>query len=111
MKGKTEIKIDDNLYLSQVQDSDAARINRLIGRKSVSDTLLHVPFPYMLSDAFQFIELVERSKTKHDELIYFSIRDKNGEVIGGVNRKLEYGKDSSTDEIAYWLGEPFWKKV
>ena len=69
-----------------------------------------VPHPYTLSDAFQFIELVERLKNQHNELTLYSIRDENDEVIGGIGRKVQNGPDGKVDEIGYWLGEPFWGK-
>lgn len=84
----------ERLTLRPFRDEDAARVADLIGNLSVSRWLTRVPHPYTCEDARSFFE------DTADEPNVMAIT-LSGDVIGGC---------TITEELGYWLGEPFWGK-
>lgn len=62
----------------------------------------HVPFPYTLKDADEFIEKCKNNKEDHLFVI-----ENDGVHIGGIGIHI---KGEHKGEIGYWLGEEYWRK-
>ena len=98
----------DRLVLRMFQKSDANAVTKLCNNYNIFKNTLYLPYPYSLEDALTWIErhLENFNANKSYE---FAITDKEtGELYGAIaltnNQKFNQG------EIAYWIGEEFWKK-
>ncbi len=98
----------DRLRLRPFQEGDAHRIAMLMDNWNVAQWLAVVPWPYTLEDADEFLE---RQRTKDDPGFNLAL-DNGAGLIGvmGIHApNPEWGiEDSSTLELGYWLGEPYW---
>lgn len=61
------------------------------------------PYPYTVSDARNWLEMVVGSKPETN----FAI-DVAGEAVGGIGFTLQPDVGRRSAEIGYWLGEEFW---
>lgn len=81
--------------------ADAPNMAKYLNRKHVAHMMSHVPYPYSLADAHEFIT---RTSAIIDDIIFNGIYNQADDFMGVVGIV-----DKPTgDEIAYWLGEPFW---
>ena len=80
------------LTLRPLGPQDAPSIARFVGDLDVARWLTRVPHPYGIEDAHAFIE-----RSAGDEFTYAVIAQS---TFAGVM--------SITDELGYWLGQPFW---
>lgn len=96
----------NNISLKKLSPDDAPQIARLANNKNIWNNLRdYMPFPYQLSDAKGFIELVSH---QNPCLTYgISFHDELCGVVGVNDQKDIYKKSV---EIGYWLGEPYWGK-
>ncbi len=80
--------------------------------KEIYDNTLMIPFPYSEADAFWFLDYCAKQKLKFGHELNFSIRNKYGELIGGVgfHGKNLHPPIAHRDEIGYWLAKPFWNQ-
>lgn len=90
------------ISLEKITDKYRDSLERLLNNENVSKWLLHVPFPYSLSDADEFIEKCKSNKADH----LFAI-EKDGVLIGGIGIHI---KGEHKAEIGYWIGEEYWGK-
>lgn len=89
----TDMITTQRLVLRRFCDEDATAVATLINNWSVVQWLTRVPYPYTVNDALDFFELSKNGPGVH---LAISL---NGEVIGCI---------SNSEELGYWLGEPFW---
>jgi RimJ/RimL family protein N-acetyltransferase len=61
------------------------------------------PYPYTLSDARNWLDMVVGSKPETN----FAI-DVAGEAVGGIGFTVQHDVGRRSAEIGYWLGEAFW---
>jgi len=90
------------ISLEKITDKHRDSLERLLNNENVSKWLLHVPFPYSLSDADEFIEKCKSNKADH----LFAI-EKDGVHTGGIGIHI---KGEHKAEIGYWIGEEYWGK-
>ena len=84
------------------RDRDA--IVRHANNRKVSINLRdRFPYPYTISDARTWLEMV----VGHEPLTNFAI-DVAGEAVGGIGFTLQPDVGYRSAEIGYWLGEDFW---
>ena len=107
---KDRITINEIYYLSQVNENDIDDLINTIGEYEVSKNLLMVPHPYTVEDAVYWVNHVEEERLKYGRILNWTIRNKDGEMIGGIGQQLKYGKEAHRDEIGYWLAKPYWGK-
>lgn len=98
----------EKINLRIVTRADALTIYHNISDKDII-RFTHIPDPYKLEDAYDFIRFTHRQRRKK-AAYHFGLENKdNGQIIGGimleniceVNRK---------GEIGYWVAKPFWGK-
>ena len=70
--------------------------------KNVRD---HLPQPYTIQDAINFIDLV----SKEDPQCTFAIQFED-HFAGVIGLKIQDDVHRKSAEIGYWIGEPFWGK-
>ena len=84
------------------RDRDA--IVRHANNRKVSINLRdRFPYPYTISDARTWLEMV----VGHEPVTNFAI-DVAGEAVGGIGFTLQSDVGYRSAEIGYWLGEDFW---
>lgn len=84
------------------RDRDA--IVRHANNRKVSINLRdRFPYPYTISDARAWLEMV----VGHEPVTNFAI-DVAGEAVGGIGFTLQPDVGYRSAEIGYWLGEDFW---
>jgi len=95
-----EILSTGRLVLRRPDEADAEAMSRLANNKKIHAVTSHMPYPYTLKDAIEFINKTSRSKTEHA----FSVHTRDGDFIG------TFGFTNRNDfvEIGYWFGEVYW---
>ncbi|MGL1919743.1 MAG: GNAT family N-acetyltransferase [Hyphomicrobiales bacterium] len=83
--------------------ADAPDIAKYLNRKDTAPMMSHVPYPYTLDDARQFIT---KTTANMDNKIFNGIYNLENSFMGIVGIVPK----PTGDEIAYWLGYPFWGK-
>ena len=85
---------------------DAESITKYARNPAVSRTT-HMPYPYRLEHARQFIRRYHRARRK-GRMYMFGIEQKEtGKIIGGISLG-NVNKDQHRAELGFWLGKPFW---
>ncbi len=88
----------ERLVLKKLAAADKDRLVALIGDYAVSRTLCHVPYPYTLQDADEW--LAGEGASEYALNIY-----QEGELIGGIGLTP---KERGAAELGYWLGSDYW---
>jgi len=104
------IRVDENIFLSQMRSKDIGQLVRYLNDKEVYDNTLRIPYPYTREDGEHFINLCEKNKKKFGKLTDWAIRDKNKKLIGGCGFQMKYKRNSKKDELGYWLARSYWNK-
>lgn len=98
----------ERLRLRFFELSDAERVRELAGDKAISDTTLHIPYPYEKGMAEEWIS-THRIKFESGESIHFAIILKTtDELIGAVGLIIDKG--SNRAELGYWIGKEYWNR-
>jgi RimJ/RimL family protein N-acetyltransferase len=95
------ILVSERLNLRAPRPEDAKAVVALLNDRRVAENTAHIPHPYRLADARDFIGRVNRTKGE----VSFFITLGDGQLIGGCGINRRNGK---APEIGYWLGAPFW---
>ncbi|OHA64555.1 MAG: hypothetical protein A2940_00035 [Candidatus Wildermuthbacteria bacterium RIFCSPLOWO2_01_FULL_48_29] len=94
------------LLLRPYRGEDEEALVRNINSKKVYRATLHIPYPYTVQDAKQWIAKNRKlAKQKNPESVNFVI-EMNGELIGGIG--FDDVEKNHRAEIGYWLGEKYW---
>lgn len=100
------LPVGHGIALTELRRADRTSLADRLNDREIYDRLLLVPYPYSLADADRFLDIAEEATAKQGEPIHFAIRDRQGELIGGLGfQSLTLGHST---EIGYWLGRPFW---
>lgn len=93
--------------LRPFKNGDEAALIKNINNEKVYRPTLHIPYPYTMKHAREWIEKNENfAKEKPLRSVNFVIEIK-GEVAGGIGiSKIE----KNEGELGYWLGENYWGK-
>lgn len=84
--------------------ADAPDMAKYLNHKNIAHMMSHVPYPYTLDDAHDFITLITQPKASKLHKLHNGIYNKDGAFMGIVSIIAK----PTGDEIAYWLGQPFW---
>ena len=105
-----QIKIDENITLDKIKESDFDNLVKYLNDKEISDNTLVIPFPYSHTDAKWWKNHLDEFETKHNTQKGWIIRHINSGAIGGIslNYNTPHGVSSHKNEIGYWLAKPFW---
>jgi RimJ/RimL family protein N-acetyltransferase len=98
------LSLGGGLMLSAVQRSDKASLLKHLNETDLFHKQMgRMPYPYTEADADQWLDYVDQSSSKRDQV--WAIRQ-DGELIGACGLH-EIGKGA---EIGYWLARPFWRR-
>jgi RimJ/RimL family protein N-acetyltransferase len=89
----------ERLILRAPRRRDAKAIARFAGDRRVAENTAHVPHPYTIEDAEEFLATVNRRAG--DATFIITLDD---DVIGACGIEAR----ESAAEIGYWLGAPYW---
>jgi [ribosomal protein S5]-alanine N-acetyltransferase len=99
----------ERLILRPYSLSDAKELQRLIGDRDVSDTLLLVPYPYLDGMAEEWIDK-QSSEYQEGKFVQFAISARNVGVLMGTIGLNNIIHEYQRAELGYWVGKPFWGK-
>lgn len=98
----------ERLKLRPFRTQDAEQVMQLAGARQVADTTLHIPHPYRLEDAYDWINSQDIAFERGDAVNFAIERLQDGELLGAigihVNREHEYA------ELGYWIGVLHWNQ-
>ena len=103
-----QIKIDENITLDKIKESDFDNLVKYLNDKEISDNTLVIPFPYYLEDAKWWKNHLDEFETKNKTQKGWIIRHRNEGAIGCISLNNTHGLSSHKNEIGYWLAKPFW---
>ncbi len=111
------LQITDNLYLSApgTQPGDADALVLYLNDEEVVHNLNAMPYPYTLTDAQAFFDLIAKEQEMLKQLHVWAIRDKNMRLIGGisihpVDTRGALAPHAFKAEVGYWLAPEHWNK-
>ena len=96
-----------HLHLQPLDQSDIPRLTLLASDKRVSDTLLHVPFPFIEADARDMVGKAQQACAEGTAYHYGISKD--GDLIGVASLIRTVGEPNSA-YVVYWLGVPYWNQ-
>jgi len=94
--------------LTEFRRSDYDALVRHLNDRTIYERTLRIPYPYTLAHAEQWLDLVEKATERNGQALTWAIRDRAGEVIGGIGLDGLVLGESHRAEIGYWLARPFW---
>lgn len=98
----------ERLVLRQLEERDAAALERLIDDYDVARTTLNIPYPYPEGGAISFIQRRAEAAQNGDGYSFAIINKENNEFMGCIGIQLD--KTNNRAELGYWLGKPFWNQ-
>ncbi|MBL4585765.1 MAG: GNAT family N-acetyltransferase [Flavobacteriales bacterium] len=104
------LNIDGTYYLDEHRASDADRLAEVINDPEIARNTLTIPYPYTKKDAEFWLQLCEQQQLLDLPQKQWVIRNRDGELCGGIGLHFKYGTDSHKDEIGYWLMRDLWGK-
>lgn len=103
-------KVHNHISLSPLRLTDIKNLVKYLNDEEIFNNTLMIPFPYKKEDGEFFIKLCRQNKQKYGKNTNWAIRNKNKKLIGGCGFHMKYRRNSSKDEIGYWLARPYWNK-
>ena len=97
----------ERLILRPYSLSDAKELQRLIGDRDVSDTLLLVPYPYLDGMAEEWIDK-QSLEYQEGKSVQFAIADRNKRFLMGTIGMNNIIQEYQRAELGYWVGKPYW---
>src|SRR5262245_59279986 len=103
-----KIIVNDSIHLSEIAPSDKAALVEHLNDREIHSRLLHVPHPYTVKDADEWLERVAKNTQQQGQPVNFAIRERDATLIGGIGyNDIEVGK-SHRAELGYWLAKSHW---
>lgn len=103
-----KIAVDDDIYLSPPTDDDKWAFVKHLNDEEIYNNTLTIPYPYTELDAETFLNNCREKRKQFGRNMYWIIRRKNGEAIGGISFFMAHGSDSHKQQMGYWLGREYW---
>jgi len=97
----------DRLHLRKIHIDDIQSLVKYANNRKVSDHILNIPHPYQEPDAVFRIRYVNEGFKKSSRYIFAIILKETEEFIGEISLHLD--DKNRMAQLAYWIGEPFWK--
>ncbi|MEE4216372.1 MAG: GNAT family N-acetyltransferase [Xanthomonadales bacterium] len=93
------------LILRPFGPGDAGDVQRLAGRREVSETTSYIPHPYEDGMAEAWIESHTAAWADRARVSYAVTARDSGQLVGAVSLSRI---DKEAAELGYWIGLPFW---
>ena len=95
------------MSLTPFFQGDQPNLVRYLNDPVIYRNTLTIPFPYTDVDAENWLHYVNKAQEEAGVLLNWAIRDREAGVIGSIGMFLRGGLQGHSDEIGYWLAEPF----
>lgn len=105
-----KIQINESYFISEIQDSDIPAYLEHLQEKQIYTQTLNIPYPYTEEDAQEWLRLLARERERWGRNLNWAIRQKDGELIGGIGFHALEESQSHRAELGYWLAKPYWNK-
>jgi len=96
----------ERLNLRPFSPDDAPAVTALVGEREIAFNTLHIPHPYEVGMAEQWIGTHRDMYQKGEQLIFAIERRSDRKLVGAVGLTLSQ-KDNRA-ELGYWVGKPYW---
>jgi len=96
------------IFLRNLNIKDAKQIVKICHDKSIN-RFTHVPYPYRLKDAFEFIKRSQKKRKESEEFVYGIINKETDELMGTISF-IRISKRDNKAEIGYLLGKEYRNK-
>lgn len=103
-----EIRVNEQVYLSELQPDDRPALVEHLNDKAIYDLTLRIPYPYTEAAAGQFLERVAAVSQQQGRPDAWAIRSADGRLIGGIGLHAREAGQPHLAEIGYWLARPYW---
>lgn len=98
----------DRLTLRPFNLNDTKVIQELLGVKKVSDTALHIPYPYPDGLAEQWISSHQKDYNENKAIVWAITLTLTKELVGAIG--LTLNTEFNKAEFGFWIGEQYWNK-
>lgn len=78
------IKINESISLGEPTLDDVDNLVKYLNNKEIYNNTLSIPYPYTKQDGGWFVNFVADKKKEFGELLNWAIREKQGNLIGGI---------------------------
>lgn len=95
----------ERLILKAYTLEDSVAVQRLASDFDIYKSTLHIPHPYDLNTAIQWIETHEKS---NGLITLGAFLKETGELIGAFS--LGHDEKKKMGEVGYWVGKTYWNK-
>jgi len=100
--------VNARVHLTEIRRSDRAAFLEYLNDADIHRFTCRIPHPYTDESFDEWMDIVETANQQHGEPINWAIRNRHGELVGGVGfDNLIKGHRA---EIGYWLAKPYWGK-
>jgi [ribosomal protein S5]-alanine N-acetyltransferase len=96
----------DRLILRPFILDDAPAVKTLAGEREIADTTSHIPHPYQVEDAVNWIMSHLDSYEKGREVAFAITLRESGELVGAIGLAID--RHNQLAEMGYWVGVPYW---
>ncbi len=104
VRGDASGQVNEQLSLSQITWNDKPAYQKHLNEfDEFHANMGNMPFPYREIDADQWISKVVRETLEVDHRRNWAVRNKSGELIGGIG--IFNARQSESAEIGYWLAK------
>jgi RimJ/RimL family protein N-acetyltransferase len=102
------IPVREHIALTPFEPGDLPALPRYLNHPVVFQNTLNIPSPYTEADAQFWLDKVAALEQEHGMRPNWAIRHDTQGLIGGIGCFLRNGTEGHSDEIGYWLAEPYW---
>jgi RimJ/RimL family protein N-acetyltransferase len=102
------IVVQDELYLTEVRETDRAALLEHLQAREIHDQTLTVPYPYTEADADRFLKIVHETEQQQGRPVIWAIRDADDRLLGVLGFKGLVDGHGYLAEVGYWLAKPYW---
>ncbi|MDD5425295.1 MAG: GNAT family N-acetyltransferase [candidate division Zixibacteria bacterium] len=100
--------ITERLVLRSFELGDAPLVTILAGEREIACNTLHIPHPYEVGMAEDWICTHQDAYTRGVQVIFAIVRQNDNRLMGAIGLDIERGHNRA--EMGYWIGKPYWSK-
>jgi RimJ/RimL family protein N-acetyltransferase len=103
-----DIEVTQAIRLTDFRPADKDALVEYLSDWEVYRRTLRIPHPYTADDADRWLASLERTTERSGLNSNWAVRDRSGQLIGGVGLEGDAIGRSHRAEIGYWLAQSFW---
>ncbi len=87
---------------------DIPAMVKYLNQQIISQTTLHIPYPYSRKDAIMWVSKNKQEIGKSVSYTYAILLKETGQMIGAIG--LHINEEHNRAEAGYWIAVPYWNK-